>query len=94
MLDTLKIAETLQEGQDGFPPAQARKLARAIAEASDDKRLRDLEVKVGVQTVLIGLTTVIMVAALWQTFALREEVKNGFAQLERRLVTFDKARYD
>ncbi|HEX6011703.1 MAG TPA: hypothetical protein VFY87_07860 [Geminicoccaceae bacterium] len=91
MVDTLKRAEGLQEGEDGFPPAQARKLARAIAEASDDKRLRDLEVKVNGQAILTGLMLAAMVALFWQLLALRGEVSAGLARLDERLAGFQRA---
>jgi hypothetical protein len=91
MVDTLKIAEDPQGGEDGFPPARARKLARAIAEASDDKRLRDLEVKVNVQAIQTGLMLAAMVALFWQLLALRGEVSAGLARLDERLAGFQRA---
>ena len=72
MIGTLKIAEDLEA--EGFPSGQARTLAKAIASTGDDKRLRELEVKVGVQTVIGGLTLAAMLAVLWQLYTLRGEV--------------------
>jgi hypothetical protein len=69
MVDTLKIAEGLQEGED------------------DDKRLRDLEVKVNVQAILTGLMLAAMVALFWQLLALRGEVSAGLARLDERLAS-------
>jgi hypothetical protein len=91
MVDTLKIAEGLQEGEDGFPPAQARKVARAIAEAFDGKRLRDLQVRMNVQAILTGLTLAAMLAVSWQLSVLRGEVSAGFARLNERLADFERA---
>lgn len=85
MIDTLKIAEGLQEGAAGFPPEQARKLAHAIGQMSDDKRLKDLEVKVGVQNVLFGLFGAVLVAMFWQLLTLRGELSGGIARMDERL---------
>lgn len=56
MVDTLKIAEDLERGSDGFTATQARRLATSIGQAADEGRfkevetsLRSLEVKVGIQ---------------------------------------------
>jgi hypothetical protein len=82
MIDTLKIAEELVA--EGFPSGQARGLAKAIASTGDDKRLRELEVKVGVQTVLSGLTLAAVLAVFWQLYALRGGVSGLAAETRVR----------
>lgn len=90
MVDTLKIAESLEQGADGFSSGQARKLAAAIALASDDRRLKDLEVKVGVQTVLTTLVLGAVVAVFWQLYAMRGELSGFAAETRTRLQAIEQ----
>lgn len=90
MIDTLKIAETLEEGADGFSAPQARKLAAAIAQGSDDRRLRDLEIKVGVQAVLTTVVLAGTLAVFWQLYTLRGELSGFAAETRTRLQTIEQ----
>ena len=83
MIDTLKIAEDLES--EGFASGQARKLAKVIASVGDDKRLRELEVKVGVQSVVGGIMAAALLAGFWQLYALRGEVSGLAAETRTRL---------
>jgi hypothetical protein len=78
MVDTLRIAEDLEA--EGFPSGQARKLAKAIASVGDDKRFRELEIKVGVQAVISGLMLAALLAVFWQLYTLRGEVSGLAAE--------------
>lgn len=89
MVDTLKIAEDLELGADGFTTTQARRLAAAIAQASDDRRLKDLEVKVGIQTVLSTVVLAAVLVVFWQFDTLRGELSGVPAQATTRLLTIE-----
>lgn len=104
MLDTLKLARELREG-DVFTGDQAERLAGAIARAgaeagaSDNRRLndvesglrdigvrfRDVEVRLGVLTWTGGILVALVLAVLWQLYALRGEVSGSAARTDARL---------
>ena len=83
MLDTLKLAKDLREGQV-FSPEQAERLAGAIAQAGDEKRLRDLDVRLGVLTWAGGILAALVLAVLWQLFAMRGDVSANAADTTAR----------
>lgn len=89
MIDTLKLAKDLREG-DLFSDAQAERLAGALGQFSDEKRLKDVEVRLGVLTWVVGLQLAIALAVLWQVFALRGEVSALAADSRARLTAVEQ----
>lgn len=60
MVDTPKLAKDLP--RDGSSGERAERLAGAIAQAGDDKRVRDLDVRLGVPTWIAGLQLAVVLA--------------------------------
>lgn len=80
--DTLTIAEELQAPGDGaFGAAQARRLAHALAAISDDKRLKDVEVRLGVLSWIVGLQLAVTMGVLWLVVSIAAQV----ARLDERV---------
>jgi hypothetical protein len=84
MVDTLKIAEDLRAG-DTFTPEQATRIAKAVAQAQDDKRLKDVEVRLGVLTWITGLQLALLLAVLWQVVG----INTTAARLDVRLAAVE-----
>ncbi len=84
IIDTFKLAKELREG-DAFAGEQAERLAGALAQVGDDKRLKDVEVRLGVLSWVVGLPLAVALAVLWQVFALRGEVSSLGADTRARL---------
>lgn len=84
MIDTLKLAKDLREG-GAFTGEQAERLAGALAQLGDDKRLKDVEVRLGVLSWVVGLQLAVALAVLWQVFALRGQVSSLAADTRARL---------
>jgi hypothetical protein len=83
MVDTLKIAEDLRAG-DTFTPEQATRIAKAVAQAQDDKRLKDVEVRLGVLTWITGLQLALLLV-LWQVVG----INTTAARLDVRLAAVE-----
>lgn len=99
--DTLTIAEELQAPGDGaFGAAQARRLAHALAAISDDKRLKDVEVRVGVLTWIVGLQLAVTLGVLWVVVSIAAQVagvdervtnvEDRVTSVERRLTAVEE----
>ncbi len=79
MIDTLKLAKDLREG-GAFTGEQAERLAGALGQVGDDKRLKDVKVRLGVLSWVVGLQLAVAFAVPWQVFALRGEVSSLTAE--------------